>query len=361
MDTGHDTLARRGGHAWILGGSVLLRPEGAIAASRLQGLLQVCGYAIELTLGEETAAFGVSSRGISSAANEADASAGLVVYLGGGGEQVGVPIEIEGRCLGQWWRDEGGKWVAVQIRETARAVEVVIEGLAAAGSDPRVPGRFSAIAPDEERLRTYLPEGSTLYSGLPGEWWVQAPEECLKGQSPWVDASLLPPEVAVGRRLKSRGICLALAESCTGGELAGRLTSIPGSSAYVERGWVVYTNEAKQELLGVSNVTLQAYGAVSQEVAVELAHGALERSQADLGIAVTGIAGPTGGGVQKPVGTVCFGIAKRGGRIWRWGHRFAGDRNTVRWHSVNAALAGILEAIDEGEANWVEATDRPIR
>ncbi|MBO9444883.1 CinA family protein [Ruegeria sp. R14_0] len=112
-------------------------------------------------------------------------------------------------------------------------------------------------------------------------------------------------------RAKAQGVMIATAESCTGGMVAAALTDIPGSSAVVDRGFVTYTNEAKQQMLGVSADTLDAHGAVSEEVAHEMADGALKNSGAQLTVSITGIAGP-GGSEFKPEGRVCFGLAVEG-------------------------------------------------
>lgn len=111
---------------------------------------------------------------------------------------------------------------------------------------------------------------------------------------------------------RSRGILAATAESCTGGLIIAAMTDIPGSSTMVDRGFVTYSNEAKMEMLGVSPETLERHGAVSEQTALEMAKGALERSRAGIALAVTGIAGPGGGSVEKPVGLVWFGIAIEG-------------------------------------------------
>ena len=111
---------------------------------------------------------------------------------------------------------------------------------------------------------------------------------------------------------KARGVMLATAESCTGGMLSAALTEIPGSSAVFDCGFVTYSNAAKMRLLGVQQATLEAYGAVSQEVAGEMAMGALQRSSADIAVAITGVAGP-GGSASKPEGRVCFGVATPAG------------------------------------------------
>ena len=120
--------------------------------------------------------------------------------------------------------------------------------------------------------------------------------------------------IAVGRALAERGQMCATAESCTGGLTAGALTDIAGSSAWFDRGFVTYTNEAKMELLGVPAAALAAHGAVSEPVARAMASGALARSAAAWSVAITGIAGPGGGSPEKPVGLVCFAWARREGR-----------------------------------------------
>jgi nicotinamide-nucleotide amidase len=151
----------------------------------------------------------------------------------------------------------------------------------------------------------------------------------------------------VGTRLKAGGDSLATAESCTGGWVAGAATAIAGSSAWFERGFVTYSNEAKHEMLGVLEATLAAHGAVSEETAREMAAGALANSRASVSLAVTGIAGPSGGSDAKPVGTVCFAWA-RGSRVVCETRRFDGDRERVRRQSVIRALQGVLELLDEG-------------
>ena len=112
-------------------------------------------------------------------------------------------------------------------------------------------------------------------------------------------------------RARRAGVHIATAESCTGGMVAAALTDIPGSSDVVERGFVTYTNRAKEEMLGVTRASLDAYGAVSEQVAKEMAEGALAHSTADLAVSITGIAGP-GGSEFKPEGRVCFGLARAG-------------------------------------------------
>jgi nicotinamide-nucleotide amidase len=149
----------------------------------------------------------------------------------------------------------------------------------------------------------------------------------------------------VGARLREKGALLVTAESCTGGWVSQEVTAIAGSSEWFERGFVVYSNAAKEELLGVRNATLQRHGAVSEETARELALGALERSHGTISVAVTGVAGPSGGSAAKPVGLVCFAWATKDGAKSE-SRNFAGDRAAVRRQSVARALEGVLEALD---------------
>ena len=152
----------------------------------------------------------------------------------------------------------------------------------------------------------------------------------------------------VGERLQAAGAKLVAAESCTGGWIAQAVTSIAGSSAWFERGFVVYSNEAKVELLGVSGETLERYGAVSEETARDMARGALARSRGTHAVAVTGIAGPGGGSAEKPVGMVCFAWAGADGGLRSETRRFGGDREHVRRQAVIRALEGVLQALDGG-------------
>jgi nicotinamide-nucleotide amidase len=148
----------------------------------------------------------------------------------------------------------------------------------------------------------------------------------------------------LGDRLKAANAVLAIAESCTGGWAAQVVTSVAGSSAWFDRGFVTYSNEAKQEMLGVRAETLRAHGAVSEPTAREMAHGALERSRATVAVSITGVAGPGGGTPDKPVGTVCFAWA-RGRDVRSESRRFSGDRESVRRQSVVRALEGVLKAL----------------
>jgi len=136
---------------------------------------------------------------------------------------------------------------------------------------------------------------------------------------------------------------LAVAESCTGGWVAKVLTDLPGSSQWFDRGFVSYSNAAKQDMLGVSAATLEAAGAVSEATVREMAAGVLARSPADLALAISGIAGPGGAAPGKPVGTVCFAWATRSGLQRVETLQFAGDREAVRRQSVIHALQGLLD------------------
>jgi nicotinamide-nucleotide amidase len=156
-------------------------------------------------------------------------------------------------------------------------------------------------------------------------------------------ASLENLAAAVGGLLLANGERLATAESCTGGWVGQCLTAIAGSSAWFERGFITYSNDAKTELLGVAADTLAAQGAVSEATAAAMALGALRHSHADWALAITGIAGPGGGSAHRPVGTVCFAWAGPAGRVDTATVRFHGDREAIRAQSVAHALAGLLD------------------
>ncbi len=144
----------------------------------------------------------------------------------------------------------------------------------------------------------------------------------------------------------AEGLMLATAESCTGGMIAAAITDVPGSSAVLDRGFVTYSNDAKSEMLGVPPATIARYGAVSRMVARAMAEGALNRSGADIAVSVTGIAGPSGGTLQKPVGLVWFALAARGAPTRTERRVFAsGDRTFVRLRATEMALTMALRAI----------------
>jgi len=156
---------------------------------------------------------------------------------------------------------------------------------------------------------------------------------------------LYPLAEEVGRFLKKRGWMLATAESCTGGWVGEAVTAVSGSSAWYDRGFITYTNEAKQEMLGVSPETLAAHGAVSEATVREMAAGALQRSRAQVAVAISGIAGPTGGTPEKPVGLVWFAWAFADGRVVAERQVFSGDRREVRRQAVEVALRGVLKGV----------------
>ncbi len=138
---------------------------------------------------------------------------------------------------------------------------------------------------------------------------------------------------------------LVSAESCTGGSIARIVTSIPGSSQWFDRGFVSYSNASKQEMLAVPADVLTRFGAVSEECAMAMAAGAINHSHADIAVSVTGIAGPDGGSVDKPVGTVCFAWALRDAETRSTHVLFSGDREQVRQQSVLMALQGLLDLL----------------
>ncbi|WP_035384756.1 nicotinamide-nucleotide amidase [Ferriphaselus sp. R-1] len=151
----------------------------------------------------------------------------------------------------------------------------------------------------------------------------------------------------VGGLLKSHGMMLAAAESCTGGAVAAAITDIAGSSAWFERGFVTYANAAKVEMLGVNPATLDRYGAVSEATVREMALGALQHSHAHISLAISGIAGPDGGSPDKPVGTVWFAWARKHGEVVARLHLISGGRNVVRAQSVRVALQGVADMLNQ--------------
>ncbi len=214
------------------------------------------------------------------------------------------PSEAEDR-LAAWLGKEGPVTVSCGLADGDVAVRLRARGATRAVAE-------AALAPVEHAVREAL--GEDCY-GQDGE----------------------PLEAVVGRLLLERRLTVSLAESCTGGLVAHRLTNIPGSSRYVERGVIVYSNRAKEELLGVPEPLLRAHGAVSAPVAEAMATGICRLSGSPCGLAVTGIAGPDGGTEAKPVGTVFIATAGPSGtEVKRF--RFAGDREAIKWQSAQAAL-----------------------
>lgn len=168
------------------------------------------------------------------------------------------------------------------------------------------------------------------------------------------NASDPPVEETLGAALREAGHSLALAESCTGGLAASLATDVPGSSDYFDRSLVTYSNDAKRQQLAVSREALDEHGAVSEAVALEMARGVRDVADATWGLATTGIAGPTGGTAEKPVGTVFIAVAYAGG--WGTGDSYAtverrefdGDRVEIKEQIARRALAKVVEAVEEG-------------
>lgn len=155
----------------------------------------------------------------------------------------------------------------------------------------------------------------------------------------------------VARAIAGAGLVLATAESCTGGWVGQALTSVAGSSAWFDRGFVCYSNAAKTEMLGVAAEVLAQHGAVSEPSARAMAEGALARSRAQIAVAVTGVAGPSGGTADKPVGTVWFAWAMQGRVTRAERHLFQGDRAWIRRQSVAVALEGLFKTVETTDAH----------
>ena len=149
----------------------------------------------------------------------------------------------------------------------------------------------------------------------------------------------------IGRVLKKQGVKLATAESCTGGWVSQVITQVSGSSAWFDRGFVTYSNEAKQDMLKVKATTLATEGAVSEATAIEMAEGAIKQSLAELSLSITGIAGPAGGTAEKPVGTVCFAWARTAQPSKASTQQFSGDRNSIREQAVHFAISELIDYV----------------
>lgn len=268
----------------------------------------------------------------------------------------------------------GGAWVVLPRGGLGADLAALVIEFARArlgrGAAPSVRTLRTAgvsLAELEERLAAWLPPGEAgtdvaLAASGEGEVWVRlqaraaAPEaaaEALAALEQRIVAVLGEDcygrdgeslEQAVGQCLRARGMMLAVAESCTGGLVGHRLTSVSGSSAFFERGVVVYSNRAKEELLGVPSEILRTHGAVSAPCAEAMVRGICQRSGADCGLSITGIAGPDGGTPSKPVGTVFIGLAVAGAVEARH-FRFAGGRAAVKWQSSQMALDMLRRAL----------------
>ena len=163
------------------------------------------------------------------------------------------------------------------------------------------------------------------------------------------DDELLSLARALGKALQAGNKKLTVVESCTGGLLAALLTEIAGSSEWFDCGIVSYSNNSKITLLGVQVKTLDTFGAVSEQTAAEMAHGALQRGSSDIAISITGIAGPGGGTAAKPVGTVCFGWIGAGLKAGTSTEHFAGDRSKVRLQAVGKAVRKLIAKLESLE------------
>lgn len=213
------------------------------------------------------------------------------------------------------------------------AMEDVLKDLIAQQGDPSI-APYAKTGEVHLRLAT---KAATQEEGLARILPVeQAIRDRLGKHIYGIDAT--PLEMAVGQLLKERGMHMTTAESCTGGLIAKRITDIAGSSAYFDFGFVTYSNEAKMQLLGVPAETLAQHGAVSEEVVGAMAQGALTAAHADVAVAVSGIAGPDGGTAEKPVGTVCFGLAAKDG-VWTKTLHLWGSRTDIRDRTATQALA----------------------
>jgi len=148
-----------------------------------------------------------------------------------------------------------------------------------------------------------------------------------------------------GTLLIQQGLMLVSAESCTGGWLGQVITSVAGSSTWYERGFVTYSNLSKQEMLGVCSITLAQYGAVSEQTAQEMTAGAISRSHAQISVSITGIAGPGGGTLTKPVGVICLGWMAKDGQVLCKTYHLRGNRDAIRRQSVALALQGVIDLV----------------
>jgi len=158
-----------------------------------------------------------------------------------------------------------------------------------------------------------------------------------------MDKQIIKLSILLGEKLKAEGLKMATAESCTGGGIAQAITEVAGSSAWFDRGFVTYSNLSKVQMLGVKQATLDKYGAVSEQVAIEMVEGALAKSDADIAVAVTGVAGPSGGSEEKPVGTVFIACGITGEKITCNNYIFDGCRSDVRKLTIISALKIFLE------------------
>ncbi|HEV8307797.1 MAG TPA: nicotinamide-nucleotide amidohydrolase family protein [Methylomirabilota bacterium] len=341
------------------GGLVVCLGEGEGAAVARQALARLLGTRLVLSDRALDAVSSAFARRGQAMPRRAEGLAlvpqGTAVLVSAVGDEPGLLAEVPGGL------------VAILPNETRQALglarEHLLSRLARPGGEPvtvvhtlRLVGLD--LAETETRLATALRDVDGV-SGrafeAAGEVWVRLRlrgptaaaaagrladvEPALRAElgPAWYGADDEPLEVVVGRLLRARRLTLALAESCTGGLVGHRLTEVAGSSAYFERGLVVYSNAAKQALLGVPEAVLARYGAVSAECAAAMARGVRVHAGTDLGLSVTGIAGPDGGTPTKPVGTVFIALADPGA-VTVEHHRFASDRERNKAFSAVRAL-----------------------
>jgi nicotinamide-nucleotide amidase len=287
--------------------------------------------------------------------NDRGTAPGLIIPAGDGKEIIllpGPPIELrpmfEHQVVPHLTARAGGTALTL-VSRTLRfidigesALEEALKDLIAAQSDPSI-APYAKTGEVHLRLAT---KAATAEEGLSRIAPVEAAIRARVGQHVYgLDATTL--EAAVGQLLKERGLKVTTAESCTGGLIAKRITDVAGSSAYFDFGFVTYSNAAKMKLIAVPAETLAATGAVSERVVAAMAQGALAAAGADVAVAVSGIAGPDGGTAEKPVGTVCFGLAAKGnggvlpGGVWTKTLHLWGNRTDVRDRTATHALAMI--------------------
>jgi nicotinamide-nucleotide amidase len=298
----------------------------------------------------QQALFPVGSRVLQS---EVGTAAGFVTRVGGAQvvSMPGVPRELEWFMQtyvlelvgGAGWSKASRQYFGVGESQ----LEAALDGIEAIAA--RVSGRVGYRACYPELYVTLSAPQAEGLAELVAHVDARAKRWEVGADGEWLLARL-------GRLLKERGETVTTAESCTAGGIARALTEIGGSSAWYERGWVTYANEAKEELVGVERAALEAHGAVSERVVCQMAAGARTRARATWGLAVSGVAGPGGGSEAKPVGTVHFGLAGPQG-VWHYRGFFPGrDRGLVREGTVYMALALLLWKLEGRLESWEGVT-----
>ena len=261
----------------------------------------------------------------------------------------GVPSEMEAmmrqevlpllRAAGESSGRQPGTAIVRQVFHTFGLAEADIDAKLQGLISKRMPVDLGLLASPMGVLVSLTTKGVRSAKGRHRELLQKLAEDVRSRLNVWLFAEGRDTmEEVVGRELTKRGLTLAVAESCTGGLIGHRLTQVAGSSAYVDRGAICYSNQAKTEMLGVPETLIAQYGAVSREVAAAMACGMRERAHVSLGLSVTGIAGPGGGTETKPVGLVYIGLDDGTGRPITREFRFHGDRNVIKHRSSQAAL-----------------------